>query len=415
MRTHNITSILSCLIILIMATSCGSSYNDYYSEAGFDEAFLAELSPEERAQFLQDYYGEEEDYETEEYEEAGIQAQYVSNGDTQKNQIMKNQGFQNSSQAGRSNGPTKTVQLIDRGYGMVMATVQIPQNWNVQQNLATNRQMGSIEAYQLDYYSPNGELIRLMKPTSYSSYYGQSFQSTWNQLMQQYLYPVVQGIRFQQMTQSRKILSTKYANDFAQYNFGKLEGYEQRFTGTMSGRPVEGVVYGLYLRGQMEQIIPLAVISPQGHLAQTIQVYDMIDRNCHENPQYVQLVHGEMGARAMAHNKRMMNHNNRTKQLREEIYSIHQQQREDFNRSIREEGLGYNGSRHTINDQVTDAIRGEMTIENSWSGEQERVDQSYKYWYTNPLGQKYGTNNPSFNPQTLPGGNWRRANSVTNY
>lgn len=414
MRTPNILFHTVFFALFILTASCDSAYDTYYSDAAFDEAFLAELSPEERAQFIQDYYEEENDEESDP-EIVNYQAQYISHQPTQQNQVMQNQNFSSNRNTTSSNGPTKTVQLYDRGYGMVMARVQIPQDWNVRQNLSTNRQNGSIQSYQLDYFSPNGQMIRCMMPTSFSSYYGQSFQSTWNNLMQQYLFSAVQNVRFQPMKKSQKVLNTKFASDYARYQFGNLDGFEQGFTGTLNGQAVEGVVYALYLRGQMEQLIPIAIISPRGQLGQTIAIYDRIDRSTQEDPRYVQMVHGEMDNRTVAHHKRMMAHNQRARQLRGEIYDIHRQQSEEFNRSIREEGLGYNGSRHTINDQVTDAIRGEMTIENTWSGEQERVDQSFRYWYTNPLGQKYGTNDPSFNPQTLPGGNWKRAKSAGNY
>jgi len=412
MKNTKIYFVFGLLALLMISTACGPNYDDCYSDAGFDEAFLAELSPEERAQVLADYYGDEE-YDEEGSEES-FSAQYISNAQNGNRQMMNQQNAQNT-KSGNSGQPTKTVQIYDRGYGMVMVTTKIPQSWNVDQNLATNRQLGNIASYKLDYYGPDGSLVRFMMPTNYSSYFGQSFQSVWNQLMRQYLYSAVQRVQFQQMQRNPKILSTRFAQDYAKYNNGHMDGYEQRFTGRINGRQVEGVVYALYLKGQMEQLIPVAVISPRGRLQEALSVYHMIDQNARENPRYVQVVHGDMSNRAVAHSQDMQRRHQRTKQLRDDIYAIHQQQREDFNRSIREEGLGYNGSRHTINDRVTDAIRGEMTYENPYSGEQERVDQMYKYWYVNPLGQRYGTNDMNFNPQTLPGGDWSRMNPVNNY
>ncbi len=420
MKNLNFNIALSFLVLLMIASSCGSSYNDYYSENGFDEAFLAELSPEERAQFLQDFY-EDEEYENyeetypsnEEYQQSH-KARNVSNVNSSTKNTMQNVNY-NQRQTYKTGNSTKTVQLYDRGYGMVMATVTIPQNWNVDQYLETNRAAGSIQHFKLDYFNSKGELIRFMKPTTYSSYFGQSFQSSWNQLMQQYVTSAIQQVRFQQMQRSQKVLSTKMARDYAKIAQGGIDGFEQRFTGTMNGRAVEGIVYSLYWRGQVETIVPVAVISPAGQLNNTIAILDMIDRTAQENPQYKQAVGGDMSNRAVAHGQRMQQLNNRIRQRRGEIYAIHEQQSREFNQRIREEGLGYNGSRHTSNDRFTDAIRGQMTIENGYTGEQERVDQSYQYWYVNPSGQKYGTNNPNFNPQTLPGGNWQRANPVSNY
>lgn len=189
MNNAKIFFTFSLLALFTFSTACGPNYDDYYSDAGFDEAFLADLSPEERAQVLADYYGDEE-YDEEGSEES-FSAQYISNAQNGNPQMMNQQNAQTTN-SGNSGQPTKTVQIYDRGYGMVMVTTKIPQSWNVDQNLATNRQLGNIASYKLDYYGPDGSLVRFMMPTNYSSYFGQSFQSVWNQLIYWYVNPLGQ-------------------------------------------------------------------------------------------------------------------------------------------------------------------------------------------------------------------------------
>jgi len=65
------------------------------------------------------------------------------------------------------------------------------------------------------------------------------------------------------------------------------------------------------------------------------------------------------------------------------------------------------GSDYDSHDAFIDGIHGSTSFQDPYSGQQKTLDGDYDYWYQDNLGNYYGTDDPSFDPNSLQG-NWER-------
>ncbi len=70
------------------------------------------------------------------------------------------------------------------------------------------------------------------------------------------------------------------------------------------------------------------------------------------------------------------------------------------------------GSGYDSHDAYIDSIHGSTRFQDPYSGQQITRDGDYDYWYQDNLGNYYGTDDPSFNPNSLPG-NWQQIDPLS--
>ncbi len=355
-------------------------------------AMLEQLSPEELAYVTQNLSSEEQ-------------------------KILTSGTFLNSpqNQSASINYRTKKVNIIDNGLGKVMYSVEVPENWQVRQNIHTSAYNGRLQTFQLDYLGPNGEMIRVVRPTTYQPQYGQQFQGTWNQLFYQSLNGIVQNINPGSIQRSQKPLTASSVRKAMNQSPGNYQGFEQSFSGIVNGQAIEGKASIVNMTNNMGGFILATLsISPKGLLGSTLTILDGMNGTVNSNSEaYRQaLAHaGQRGlaASAAAHNQKMSQLYAKTNSMVQELRDLQSRDNADFSRNLRSSGTGYNGNPHTANDQFTDYLRDVYTIENPYSGIQEQVDSRYQYWFINAAGERRGTNDPNLDLTNVPGGTWKRA------
>lgn len=320
----------------------------------------------------------------------------------------------------REHYPTKRVNIVDRGLGKVMYSVEIPTNWQVQQNIYTNPQNGMVQAFQLDYHGPNGELIRVVKPATYHPQYGQQFQGIWNQLYQHSIGRYIRHAQLGSLRSSRKALQASSVQKAMRQYPGHFEGYEQAFTAMFNGKNYEGKATIVHARTNMGGIIMATVaMSPRGLLSSTLTILDVMNGTISSNSEeyrQAMVLAGQRGLAASAaqHNQKMADLHAKTQSMYRDLSDQQSRHNADYSRNMRSSGLGTNGNPHSTSDQFSDYLLDAYTIENPYTGLQQRVDNSYQYWFVNAAGELRGTNDPNLDLTNVPGGTWKRANRAGN-
>jgi len=322
-------------------------------------------------------------------------------------------------EAGRPvNTATKKVKIYDRGVGKVMYTVEIPVDWQVAQNIYTNPANGKLQNFQLDYTGPEGEWIRVVKPSTYSPQFGQQFHGFWNELLHYSLGNSLQQARIGRLQSSREPLQTSSAQKAIRQFPGNYQGFIQQLSGYINGTPYEGIASIMHTTNQMSGIILATIaLSPKGTLGRTLAVQKLMDGRISSNSGEYRSALAQAGSRGLAasaadHNQRMAGLYAKTQRMYQDLSDAQSLSNASFSQDMRSSGLGYNGNSHTANDQFTDYLTDAYTIENPYSGLQERVDNTYQYWFINAAGEKRGTNDPNLDLTSVPGGTWKRASRV---
>ena len=315
---------------------------------------------------------------------------------------------------------TQKVNIVDRGLGKVMYTVEIPSNWQVRQNIYTNPQNGMVQAFQLDYSGPGGELIRVAKPSMFYSQYGQNFYQTWNQMIRQSVGSVLSNPQLGDLQPSQKPLAANSVKRAMRQFPGNFRGYEQAISGVVNGQPFAGKASIVHVTNQMGGMVMATVaIAPQGRLDGTLAVLDVMNGTLSSNSEAYRQVFMQAGQRglaanAAAHNQTMAQLHAKTQRMYQDLSDVQSRDNADFSNRMRSSGLGYNGNSHTANDQFNDYLRDVYTIENPYSGLQEQVNNTYEYWFVNAAGERRGTNDPNLDLTNVPGGTWKRAPRARN-
>jgi len=70
------------------------------------------------------------------------------------------------------------------------------------------------------------------------------------------------------------------------------------------------------------------------------------------------------------------------------------------------------GSDYDGHDAFIDGIHDSTSFQDPYSEAQKTLDGDYDYWYQDNLGNYYGTDDPGFDPNSLPG-NWQQIDPLT--
>ncbi len=323
-------------------------------------------------------------------------------------------GSENTFTSGQGNGGGR-VQIIDRGLQMVRATVDIPAGWNLQQDIATNPQTGEPIRYQVDLFGPEGQVIRNGGPTIYASHMGQSFEQMWPQVARRLLQGVVENPNIGSLNHSQLLQQVHLFRQFAQG--GQAQGLEAPVRGTRNGRPFSGRVYVIHApMGQVGMFLTSLVASPDELWPQTESLNLRISNSTQVSPQFdqamAQISQRKMGQMQNDHQRRMAANQaqfDATQRAYRSTQQAYDQSNQSWMNDFRSSGGGYGetygGSDYSSHNALIDGIHEQQTFQDPYSGQQMQMDGQYDYNYTDGLGNYYGTNDPSFNPNSLQG-NW---------
>lgn len=345
----------------------------------------------------------------------GAVAQFTANSPNMEQNIPNNEV--------RSNG-FQTVTIIDQTMNKPMARVTLPAGWKIQQDVASNLQVGGFTKFRIDAIAPDGGMyIVLPTNTSYSQ-----IPDTWTGQMTGYGF-VELATYMTQMTLRDKsaplqisgLRPSAWARQTPEYQQHKqklaqfgydFEVYEMAISGNMHGQPWKGEAgfaimdYSRQMGGQMRggtimygavQIAPAqnyAKFDAQCKLIKyvTDPTWDAIQSNkIKQQTQHANRSHQSR----MASNQAAFD---ATQKAHRETQAAYQAS----NDSWYDRNLGA-GSEYNSTSSFNDAMTGHSTFNDAYSGHQTRQEGHYDYWYSNGLGEYYGTDDANFNPASLQG------------
>jgi len=312
----------------------------------------------------------------------------------------------------------KKITLMDRGLNMPITQLSIPSGWKVIQDIATDPNSGETLRQKFELYGPRGQVIRNLPIAHYFAMMGQSAEQLWLKMAESALQdvdienysdphpngPLVTLIRGNKKEMA--YLKGQGVNEFLEFDF----------KGSRNNKPCEGKGFIGHGRGEGHGfIIMIIYISKPSQVMQTAKINNDISESAKQNPQYAK-VKGQMNQRAMqnrnAKHKARMGANQAQFEAHQKkmqgIYDSNDRQNQQWMNNFRNDGYknpannGYSGHDSTI-----DSINETSTFSDPYSGQNVTRDGQYRYNYTDGLGGYYGTNDPSFNPNSLPG-NWQK-------
>lgn len=309
----------------------------------------------------------------------------------------------------------RQVVMVDEGLRMGMYRETIPAGWQVFQKIQSNMQEGGFRYYLRDLYGPNGEIIRDLGNAVYNHYFG----LTMDMVLTQAAMSVVEQPQFQQARPSRMLEQCEEVRRNRQgLQAGQTwETWEMPFRGTRDGQPYQGMLYLQHMPypqlGQAGFLEIELVASPLAQVEEALRVTEQVLRSREANPEYLarrQQFNREMSQRNYAqHQNRMAqlraNHNAHQARMRD-IYAASDAQHQQFMTQLRSSG-GSNSSDYSSHDALIDQIHERSTFNDPYSGQETHREGQYDHWYTDGMGEYYGTDDPSFDPNSLPG-NWER-------
>lgn len=322
--------------------------------------------------------------------------------------------------------PGGELKIYDKGLRVVRSTITLPPGWRAYQDIATNPDSGENERYVLDYYGPDGELLRSMGFAMYFGQLGQRFDRVWRKQLQQSVAGVTDDVELGEPGPSDML--EKLPNVQKMLGDRRTETFEVPFSGTRNGAPVAGKAIVLHMpagtKPPMGTYVASFAIAPEGRLEQTIETMYEIGRSEQLNPNFtrrVQQITQKNVARSRrrqqaafaAHQARMRN--------RQAAFDAHQQRMKSqsaaFDRAnqtwlnnFRGDG-SQGGSGYTGHDQFIDSIHERETFRDPGTGRNVQRDGQYRYNYMDGQGNIIGTDDPSFEPSALPG-DWKATEAL---
>lgn len=303
-------------------------------------------------------------------------------------------------------------QVYDKGLNVVRTTVLLPAGWRGYQDIATSPRTGQAEQYVLDYYGPNGELIRGTGATNYYGPLNQRFARMWPKLVEQAMNGVGEDVKLGERRETEMVERLPNINKVLG-NINK-EAFEVPFTAQREGKPLEGVAYVLHIPFSNDSgtfLANIVVASPE-HIEAAIDVGWKIGASEQINPEYTR-IQNEISRKAMARSQR--EHQARM-QANQRSFNAHQARMKGQQAAFDQAnarwmdnfrgGGGSGGNGYTGHDAFIDSIHETDTFHDPSTGQNVRRSGQFKYNYTDGQGNFYGTNDPSFSPAALQG-NWQ--------
>lgn len=334
-----------------------------------------------------------------------------------------------------------TITLYDKGLQMPRGTYEIPEGWSLRQNIATDPTSGQPTANQVEIRSDQGDLIMALPRGVYNASMGPPFQLTWQRLAHSALQNNFQQIRFGQPRPSASLMKNdevqQVAHQMAQDGY-RFQAVEVPISATRDGATFNGLLQFAHLTPasapfQLGVIYQGTItLAPQGRLDRVLKTKQRIDASFVSNPTYQQRIaritqrarardkafsDQQMAASTAAHQARMRDQKAMFDSSQRNIADMNRmrdQQHEQFMQQLGggaadagQGGGGYDGQAAAV-----DQIWGRQSFNNPDTGQVQSMDGQYKYNYTDGYGHYHRTNDPNFDPASLPG-DWRPTDPLT--
>ena len=217
--------------------------------------------------------------------------------------------------------------------------------------------------------------------------------------------------------------------------YGQERGFQAQalevpIKGIRGGNPQRGVVYLSHFSHPNNPgsgtFQATAVSGPPKSLDNAVRVHEQITHSYRANPEFEQRMmqanaaamqrsnaqHEQMMAQSRAqHQQRMAGNQARFdahQRMMQDQYNANDQQHAQWMDNFRNSGTSaWSGNDYTGHDAFIDGIHERSTFQDPYSGQQVSRDGQYDNWYNNGLGDYYGTDDPSFDPNSMDG-NWER-------
>lgn len=303
---------------------------------------------------------------------------------------------------------SKTVSIVDNGFGMVRSTCQIPSDWQLKSNIYTNPYNGNIEQFQCGFAGQTASITIL------KSIMSQDFNSSWKQMLKNTLGGDYSKCKFSRLKTNSEIARTNEIRNASKSLGGTARGYEQNFTLNYNGHQLEGKVMGYTITTNNGTIMGGSILyAHPGSMNIALNAWRMIAKTMKSNPKFLQrqqMVHQQKMSQIHADGMRnQRNGFNKTQQKMRELQDTYDSHNSDYNQSLKDWGSTENGNSYSTSEGYNDYYSGTSTIENPYTGQQQRAEGYYQYYWVNDSGKVIGTNDPGYDPRNTYGSNWRKA------
>lgn len=298
------------------------------------------------------------------------------------------------------------VELYDHGLNVPVYTLELPAGWQMRHFIATdlNNVWRMYSHYAVDFFGPEGEFVTHFTPTVVYAATGQHWEAVWLELFDERIGPLGQF----RTSDTQRNTSARLFPQAARYG---IPVFERAIAGFIGHQQIEGKLYTLLGDlGYAVMLYPHAVLVPKGQWPKTIETLQSIAASQSENPQYAARSRQVMQYRlqqanaAMQANRNWFNAFQTTMRQTAQLRTEHNR---GFANYLKSQHSPYGGDDYTPNDMFGDYLRDTTSFDDPYTGFRVEQPGRYEYWYTDSLGQFYGTNNPNFEPESLIG-DWSR-------
>jgi hypothetical protein len=312
----------------------------------------------------------------------------------------------------------KTVTITDTGINMLRETIELPDGWRLDADIAINPSNGQYVRFKHDIIGPEDEMLRQLPEVYYGILTGRNFQQTWQLIIEQAISDFMDIESIGQLIQYGPIAkrSLKELGASPEQTAAAADRvYEVTVTGSKKGKPYVAVlvIVTVPFDGQSGMIMGGILGSPAKRLDETINTSFKIEKQTKLNPAYdtkrssiidnAAKIAGIQHQQRMQNNQQLFNQNQQmVKQRSQAADQRHQQWMNNFNQST-----PTSNSTYSSDDAYIDSIHETSTFADPDSGQNKTIDGQYQYNYTDGMGNYYGTDNPGFNPGSLPNGDWQ--------
>lgn len=311
------------------------------------------------------------------------------------------------------------VVIYDHGLDVPRTRVTLPPRWKVKQDIASDPDTGEARRYLLDYYGPNGELVRCTPLANYLGPLGQKFGPMWRQRANLALRGVLDDARIGRLQKSPTLASTPAIVTASRTM--RIDPLEASIEGTRQGEPFSGVAYVAKIpfpgEGNSGSFVVNVVVAPREHVDDAVAGMLAIARSDRPTAEFMKR-NEEIGQRIRQRSQNAMARSQREHQQRmrnnQAQFDAHQQRmransqafdqrNQAWLQDFRGSGGAQGGDTYDSHDYLIDSIHEQDSFADPSSGQRVTRDGQYKYNYSDGQGNYVGTDDPNLNTGDLQG------------
>lgn len=330
---------------------------------------------------------------------------------------------------------TKKATIMDQTLNMPLGTLTVPVDWHLHQHIASNPHDGGYLHFMLAMESPQGFIYGFLPFTTgyafmnaYGNVSGMDFDHLMPHLMRYCTQPFIEKFTPGEPIHDPEALTTldgRLAAESSQslaaqaMSLGHAaqadpEIAAMKFTAFRNHVPYKGqikavklgviVQYDALSWSKYGSVTGLFMVAPESLFeeAAAIEMDKVVQFEMNEEWNQIRLrIIAQSSQDRMASQRQQFEMRQRSLATMRRSFDAHNQAWYDRN-------FGTSGtSSYSGNTAVLDAITGQTSFNDPYTGHQIKQSGHYDYWYTNEFGEYHGTNDPSFQPGAHYDGNWR--------